>query len=72
MCRAVKKADKEDKTKLLNKVDAFIFDCMVRTVKDAIMCILQPSHKALQATTMQSHITMLVTCRRDLEGRQSH
>ena len=26
-CFAVKKADKEDKTKLLNKVDAFIFDC---------------------------------------------
>ena len=24
---AVKKADKEDKTKLLDKVDAFIFDC---------------------------------------------
>ena len=27
MCRTVKKADKEDKAKLLNKVDAFIFDC---------------------------------------------
>ncbi len=27
MCPAVKKADKEDKAKLLDKVDAFIFDC---------------------------------------------
>ena len=71
MCCAVKKADKEDKTKLLNKVDAFIFDC---DGKDCKSC--HQMHPAAISQSKQhslhSHITTLVTCRCDLEGRLSY
>ena len=48
MCRAVKKADKEDKSKLLNKVDAFIFDC------DGKVC--QRCHDVHPAAILRSFI----------------
>ncbi len=57
---AVKKADKEDKAKLLDKVDAFIFDCDGENPYMQIMdnvCITEPLFlNKVGALSMRVHL----------------
>ena len=65
MCPAVKKADKEDKAKLLDKVDAFIFDCDGKVVFQSVCSPFLESlrhlpQQCLNESCMLKHVMLQV------------